>query len=69
MLNKQSNREPIAVVNGKLTIPHLGLSFRSAMGAAITHRKSLIPGSAPHRFPVFYKDVQIAEISLGKDFR
>jgi len=39
------------------------------MGAAITHRKSLIPGSAPHRFPVFYKDVQIAEISLGKDFR
>ena len=62
-------RLPITVVNGKLTVPHLGLSFRSAMGAAITHRKSLIPGSAPHRFPVFYKDVQIAEISLGKDFR
>ena len=69
MLNKQSNREPITVVNGKLTLPHLGLSLRAALGAAIANRKSLIPGSAPHRFPVFYKDAQIAEISLGKDFR
>ena len=44
MLNKQSNREPITIVNGKLTIPHLGLSFRAALGAAIANRKSLIPG-------------------------
>ena len=62
-------KQPIEVIDGKLTLPHLGLSFRAALGAAIANRKSLIPGSAPHRFPVFYKDVQIAEIRLGKDFR
>ena len=69
MLNKQSNKEPITIVNGKLTIPHLGLSFRAALGAAIANRKSLKPGSAPHRFPIYYKSAQVAEISLGKDFR
>lgn len=60
---------PITVEDGKLTIPHLGFSFRSALGAAIANRKSLKPGSAPHRFPVYYKNAQVAEISLGKDFR
>ena len=69
MLNKQSNREPITSGDGKRTRPQLGLSFRAALGAAIANRKALIPGSAPHRFPVFYKDAQVAEISLGKDFR
>ena len=61
--------EPVVVLDGRLVVPHLGLSLRAALGAAIANRKSLIPGSAPHRFPVFYKDAQVAEISLGKDFR
>ncbi len=60
---------PITVENGKLTIPHLGLSLRSILGAAIRHRESLTPGSKPHRYPVYYKAAQVAEISLGKDFR
>lgn len=62
-------KQPIEVIDGKLTIPHLGLSFRAALGAAIANRKSLIPGSAKHRFPVYYNNAKVAEISLGKDFR
>ena len=69
MLNKQSNREPITIVNGRLTIPHLGISLRAALGAAINNRDKLIAGSAKHRFPVYYNNAKVAEISLGKDFR
>ena len=61
--------EPVVVLNGRLVVPHLGLTLRSLMGAAIKNRAGLKSGSAPHRFPVFYKDAQVAEISLGKDFR
>ena len=61
--------EPVVVLNGRLVVPHLGLTLRSILGAAIKHRVDLKSGSAPHRFPVFYKDAQVAEISLGKDFR
>ena len=61
--------EPVVVLDGRLVVPHLGLTLRSLMGAAIKSKASLKPGSAPHRFPVFYKDAQVAEISLGKDFR
>lgn len=61
--------EPVVVSDGRLMVPHLGLTLRSLMGAAIANHKSLKPGSASHRFPVFYKDAQVAEISLGKDFR
>ena len=61
--------EPVVVLDGRLVVPHLGLTLRSLMGAAIKNKTSLKPGSAPHRFPVFYKDAQVAEISLGKDFR
>ena len=62
-------KQPIEVIDGKLTLPHLGLSFRSALGAAINNRDKLIAGSAKHRFPVYYNNAKIAEISLGKDFR
>lgn len=62
-------KQPIEVIDGKLTIPHLGLSFRAALGAAINNRDKLIAGSAKHRFPVYYNNAKIAEISLGKDFR
>lgn len=62
-------KQPIEVIDGKLTIPHLGLSFRAALGAAIANRDKLIAGSAKHRFPVYYNNAKVAEISLGKDFR
>lgn len=62
-------KQPIEVIDGKLTIPHLGLSFRAVLGAAINNRDKLIAGSAKHRFPVYYNNAKIAEISLGKDFR
>lgn len=62
-------KQPIEVIDGKLTLPHLGLSFRAALGAAINNRDKLIAGSAKHRFPVYYNNAKIAEISLGKDFR
>ena len=60
---------PITVEDGKLTVPHLGLTLRSVLGAAIKHRAELTPSVKPHRFPVYYKNAQVAEISLGKDFR
>ena len=65
----QPARPPITVENGRLTVPHLGMSLRSIMGAAIRSREELTPGSAKHRFPVYYNNAQVAEISLGKDFR
>ena len=62
-------KQPIEVIDGKLTLPHLGLSFRAVLGAAINNRDKLIAGSAKHRFPVYYNNAKVAEISLGKDFR
>ena len=62
-------QQPIKVIDGKLTIPHLGISLRAALGAAINNRDKLISGSAKHRFPVYYNNAKVAEISLGKDFR
>ena len=62
-------KQPIEVIDGKLVAPHLGLTLRSLLGAAINNRDKLIAGSAKHRFPVYYNNARIAEISLGKDFR
>ena len=60
---------PITVEQGRLTVPHLGLSLRAVLGAAIHNRHSLTPGTAAHRFPVYYNNAQVVEVSLGKDFR
>lgn len=62
-------QQPITVVEGRLIVPHLGLTLRSIMGAAIHNRENLIAGTRKHRFPVYYNGARVAEISLGKDFR
>lgn len=60
--------EPITVEDGKLNIPHLGLSLRSIIGAAIKHHSSLTLDHT-HIVPVYYKAARVATVRLGEDFR
>lgn len=60
----------ITVEDGKLSVPHLGLTLRSIMGAAIKNRDKL-ESLTTHRcvYPIYYKQVQVCTIKLGKDFQ
>lgn len=59
---------PITVENGKLEIPHLGISLRAMMGAAIKNLTHLTYQTG-HLVPIYYKSTQVATVNLGKDFR
>ena len=41
MLNKQSNREPVTVVNGKLTLPQLELALAVPNGITCPYLSEL----------------------------
>lgn len=69
MTNTETKDAQITVEDRKLNIPHLGLTLRSILGAAIANR-SKIDSLSRNRavYPVFYKGVQVCAVRLGKDF-
>lgn len=60
---------PITVENGRLTLPHMGITLRAMLGAAILNKDSLTHPEPRHLVPVYYKNARVAILSLGQDFR
>lgn len=61
-------KEPITVEDGKLNIPHLGITLRAMMGAAMQNHSSLTLMKS-NLVPIYYKSVKVATVRLGADFR
>ena len=60
---------PITVQNGRLVLPHMGITLRGMMGAAINNLDKLTHTAPRHLVPVYYAGARIATLSLGQDFR